>query len=140
MHIPDDRLYSFEHYWIKTAESPKIGLLGVSDFVQVQMGDLIFVKLPPHGHVIKLGDIFADVEGSKAILDLPSIFQGEIIEVNTKLEEKPDIINESPYEDGWICRIRFEQSISSYRFISAEQYKEFIATCDLKQKIRKRKF
>ncbi|HEX7004666.1 MAG TPA: glycine cleavage system protein GcvH [Trueperaceae bacterium] len=103
MNIPDDRRYNKTHEWAQEADG--MVTVGISDFAQDQLGDVVFVELPNVGQAVKAGEAVAVVESVKTASDIYAPVDGEVAEVNELLESKPELINESPYAEGWMFRI-----------------------------------
>ena len=106
VNIPDDLKYLDSHEWVKVEGD--IAIVGISDHAQEQLGDIVFVELPSVGDAVSKGDASGAVESAKAVGDLNMPVSGEIIEVNEALEGEPEIVNNSPYDDGWILKIKTE--------------------------------
>jgi len=104
MNIPSDLLYTKDHEWVKI--DGDTATVGITDFAQGELGDVVFVQLPETGSQAKQGDAFGTIEAVKAVADLYAPVSGEIVDTNQTLEENPEAINNSPYEDGWIIRIK----------------------------------
>ena len=103
MKIPENQKYTEDHEWIlKTEKGHKFG---ITDYAQLELGDVVFVDVPKVGDEFKKGDTIANVESVKAVSDIYAPVNGKIISVNEKLESNPELINDSPYEDGWIALI-----------------------------------
>lgn len=121
---PKDLKYSKEHEWVlfKGDEA----LIGITDYAQEELGDITFVEVPAVGTKVKQMDVFSTVESVKAASDIFAPLSGEVIEVNKTLEDKPEVINESPYEKGWICRIRISDTDESKSLLSAEEYEVYL--------------
>jgi glycine cleavage system H protein len=124
MDIPKDLKYTKEHEWAK-AEGDT-ALLGITDFAQHSLGDVVFVELPEVGTQLKKGEAFGSVESVKAASDIYSPLSGEVIEINSELEDHPELLNESPYEKGWIIRIRVSDTGESAELMNEAQYAEFV--------------
>ena len=103
MNIPDDRKYNKSHEWAQEADG--VVTVGISDYAQDQLGDVVFVELPTAGSTVKVGDAVAVVESVKTASDIYAPVAGEIVEVNDALQTRPELINESPYGEGWLFRI-----------------------------------
>ena len=103
MNIPSDRLYLKSHEWVKFEEGD-VCLVGISDFAQAALGDIVFVNLPEAGDAVKAGERLTDVESVKAVADVFSPVGGTIEEVNAELEDAPELLNTAPYE-AWIAKI-----------------------------------
>ncbi|HUT66582.1 MAG TPA: glycine cleavage system protein GcvH [Spirochaetota bacterium] len=124
MDIPKDLKYTKEHEWAK--EEGDTALLGITDFAQHSLGDVVFVELPEVGTQLKKGEAFGSVESVKAASDIYSPLSGEVIEINSELEDHPELLNESPYEKGWIIKIRVSDSGESAELMNEAKYAEFV--------------
>jgi len=102
--IPEDLKYAESHEWIRVADG--VGTVGISDHAQQELTDVVFVELPEVGRTVEAGEACAVVESVKTASDIYSPAAGEIIEVNSALEDKPELVNSSPYEEGWFFKIR----------------------------------
>ncbi len=122
MEIPENLLYTSDHEWILIKND--IAIVGITDFAQGELGDVIFVELPNVGEEINEKDTVGTIEAVKTVADIYSPLKGIICEVNTALEDSPENINNSPYDNGWILKInKFTKSES---LLTPEQYKEII--------------
>ena len=121
---PKDLKYSEEHEWVRMEGEEAV--IGITDYAQVELGDITFVELPEEGKELKQSEIFATIESVKAASDIFAPISGKITQINQALEEKPDIINESPYEEGWICRIHVSDSGEADKLMNAEKYEKYI--------------
>jgi len=122
--IRDDLKYTQDHEWI--IADGNIGTVGVTDFAQEALGDVTFVELPEVGTEYKKGDAFGVVESVKAASDLYLPVSGKIVEVNSALENAPDLINSSPYDDGWIVKIELEDASQVDELLSPTAYRGLI--------------
>lgn len=121
LYFPDECKYGSQHVWVKPdGEFLKIG---ISDFAQDQLGQIVFIELPEAGSQIERGKEFGNVESVKAVNGLFAPVSGEVVEVNSLLEDEPEKINQSPYEDGWILRIKPHNRDYGQDLLSADQYK-----------------
>ena len=123
--IPENLKYTKDHEWIRH-ESDGTCLVGITDHAQDSLGDVTFVELPAIGESFEVGATFGVVESVKAASDLYFPLSGEITEVNEILEDSPEKVNEDPYGDGWMVRIRPTDSSDSGGLLSPEQYKEIL--------------
>ena len=121
MKIPDNLKYHSEHTW--ASEEDGIATVGITDFAQDEVGDIIFVELPEIGQNVKVSDIFGSVESSKSVSDLYSPVSGEVVEINSSLDDEPEIINDDPYGGGWIMKVKLADSIDSFDLLDADAYK-----------------
>lgn len=122
MNFPDDRRYAESHEWAKN-EGDSIVTIGISEHAQEALGDIVFVELPEVGQTLNAGDEFGVVESVKAASDLYSPVGGEVTEVNNSLEDAPEVINESPYEKGWIIKVKASDAAELDALHDAEAYK-----------------
>ena len=124
MNVPDNLLYTEEHEWVALEDD--IATIGITDYAQSELGDIVFVELPSVGDSITKGDSFGTIEAVKAVSDLFAPMSGEVIEVNENLSDNPEIINESPYEEGWMIRIRVSDVSEQEMLLTAESYTDII--------------
>ena len=104
MNIPQDLLYTKDHEWVRL--NGDTAVVGVSDFAQGELGDVVFVQLPTVGTSVKQGQSLGTIEAVKAVADIYSPLSGEVIEVNSVLADKPETMNQDPYGNGWVAKIR----------------------------------
>jgi glycine cleavage system H protein len=123
--IPESLFYTKEHEWLKI--DGDLALVGITDHAQEQLGDVVFVELPPAGTQLSAGETFGSIESVKAVSDLFAPTDGEVVEVNSILEEQPELLNASPYEQAWIIKVRLANPDASKELLSADEYKEFCA-------------
>ena len=124
MSIPEQLYYTKDHEWIKI-ESDCM-LVGITSFAQGELGDIVFMELPSIGQKISKGDSVGVIEAVKTVADLYAPLGGEIIDINMQLEEQPELINESPYDKGWIVKIKANDKISTEDYLTSDQYLELI--------------
>ncbi len=124
MNIPKDLLYTPEHFWVK--EENGVYRCGITDFAQNELGDIVYVEMPKLNSTVKKGDKIGDVESIKTVSNLYSPLSGVITEVNSLLENKPEIINLSPYEKGWILVIQSSDQNELQQLLSADEYNKVI--------------
>ncbi|HPZ81242.1 MAG TPA: glycine cleavage system protein GcvH [Candidatus Atribacteria bacterium] len=125
MNIPDDVLYTREHLWVKKGD---VAICGITDYAQNELGDVIFVELPEVGKKVKQGDKIGEVESIKTVSYLYAPLSGEVVEVNGELDAKPELINQSPYREGWICKIQPENEEEFKNLMNKEEYEAFLKT------------
>lgn len=121
---PDDYRYTTEHEWVRVEDD--IAVLGVTDFAQKELGEVVFVELPQVGHVYDAGDEIGTIESVKAVAEVFTPIAGEIVEVNEALADDPELVNEDPHVDGWLVKIRFSASSDLDSLMDAEAYGEFV--------------
>ena len=103
MNNPDNLFYTKEHEWVNLKENKAV--IGITDYAQGQLGDVIFIEFPKVGQEVNAGDVFGEVEAVKTVSELYAPLSGTIIELNEELENSPDLVNNDPYGDGWIIKI-----------------------------------
>jgi len=123
---PDDLLYTKEHEWIRVSDN--IGTVGITDFATKELGEVVYVELPKVGDKFKAGDAFGNVESVKAVSELFIPCAGEVIDVNEELGNAPEILNEDPYNKGWLIQIRLKDPSETAELMSAEGYDEYTKT------------
>ncbi len=121
---PDDYRYTTEHEWVRVEDD--IAVLGVTDFAQKELGEVVFVELPQVGHVYDAGDEIGTIESVKAVAEIFTPIAGEIVEVNEALADDPELVNEDPHVDGWLVKIRSSASSDLDSLMDAEAYGEFV--------------
>ncbi|CUU06789.1 glycine cleavage system H protein [Candidatus Thermokryptus mobilis] len=125
MQFPENLRYTKEHEWVRV-ENDSIGVVGITDYAQSELGDIVYVELPQIGKQVKQLEPFGTIEAVKAVSDLFSPLSGEVIEVNEKLKDSPDLINKDPYGEGWIIKIKISDLSELDNLLSAEDYKKLI--------------
>ena len=124
MNIPENLLYTSEHEWIKI--DGEIATIGVTDFAQSELGDIIFLEFPDLNSVFNKGDIFGTIEAVKTVSDLYMPIDGEICEINDILNDNPEKVNEDPYKDGWMVKVKIDKSVSLDGLLDSNQYNQLI--------------
>jgi glycine cleavage system H protein len=125
MQVPEELRYSEEHEWVKVADG--VATVGITDYAQEELGDIVFVELPGIGATLEQAAALGVVESVKAVSDIYAPVSGTVVEVNGHLTDHPEIINESPYGDGWMVRVTMTNSTEIERLMTAEQYRAFVA-------------
>ena len=125
MEFPEEFKYTEEHEWVMVEK--ELATIGISDFAQDALGDVVFVELPEVGTVLEAGKPFGVVESVKAVSDIYAPISGTVEEINEDLVEAPEIINTSPYEDGWMIKIRMDDAGAADKLMDAEAYQALIA-------------
>ncbi len=121
---PEDYLYSKDHEWISVQDN--VGTIGITDYAQHELGDVVYVDLPEVGDTFESGEPFGSVESVKAVSEVFCPVAGEVIEVNAKLEESPELLNQSPHQQAWMVRIRLAHSEELKSLLSSEEYEEYL--------------
>lgn len=124
MNIPHELKYTKDHEWIRIEGD--FAFVGITDFAQKELGDIVFLEIETKGESLTKEDIFGTIEAVKTVSDLFMPLTGEIIEINPKLESEPDIVNKDPYGEGWMVKIKFEDSEELNELLDDVQYKESI--------------
>ncbi len=124
MLIPEGLKYTKEHEWIQV--DGEVGIVGITDYAQNELSDIVFVELPEVGQKVAKGERVATLEAVKTVADVYSPVTGEVIEVNERLTDEPDLINRDPYGDGWIVKIKIENPDELNDLLSAEEYEKLV--------------
>lgn len=125
MNIPTDLQYTKDHEWIRREDD--LAVLGITDFAQGELGDIVFVEFPDLGATFKQGEVFGTVEAVKTVADLFMPVAGEVVEVNSGLEDAPEQVNSDPYGLGWMVKVRIADSSQLDDLMGASEYKELVA-------------
>ena len=120
----EENLYSKDHEWILVQNT--VGTIGITDFAQHELGDVVYVDLPAVGDTFEAGDPFGSVESVKAVSEVFCPISGEVVEVNSKLEESPELINQSPHEKAWMIKVRITNPDELKELLNAEEYEEYL--------------
>ena len=121
MSVPEELQYTRSHEWVR--REGETATVGITDHAQDELGDVVFVELPEVGATFDAGEAFGAVESVKAVSDLYAPVGGEVVEVNSALEEAPEKINEDPYGDGWILKLR---ASGEGNLLTAQEYEQFL--------------
>lgn len=124
MNFPTNVKYTSEHEWIRIENNEAI--VGITDYAQDQLGDIVFVDVTTEGETLEQGEVFGTIEVVKTVSDLFLPIGGEIVEVNPELEEHPELVNKDPYGEGWIIRIKPTDASQMDELLDAEAYKKII--------------
>ncbi|BCU80652.1 glycine cleavage system H protein [Polycladomyces abyssicola] len=125
MNLPKELRYSEEHEWVKEEGDNKVRV-GITDFAQSELGDIVFVELPEVGSEVTAGEPFGSVESVKTVSELYAPVSGKVVEVNGDLEDAPEKVNESPYGDGWMIVVEMSDPSDLDKLLSAEKYEELV--------------
>ena len=123
---PTDRRYSKEHEWV-LIESEGQAIVGITQYAQDQLGDVVYVDLPDAGVTVEQFQKLGEIESVKAVSDLFSPLSGEVVEANTELEQKPELVNEDPYSGGWMVRMTGIDQAQLDNLLSAEEYESYLS-------------
>lgn len=126
--VPDDRMYTQEHEWVRVEEDPdgQVGVVGVTEFAAGELGDVVFVELPEVGAEFNQGDTIGTIESVKAVADLYLPLSGEIIEINQAVVDHPELLNSDPFEDGWLLKVRVADQGELGSLLDGPAYKELL--------------
>ncbi len=124
MIIPEELFYTKEHEWAKIEDN--IAIVGITDFAQSQLGDIIFIEFPNIGDEFKKDDVFGEIEAVKTVSELYIPLSGKITEINLELEDSPEKVNSDPYGDGWIIKVELSRMHEKSNLMKPSAYKEII--------------
>lgn len=124
MKFPDDLYYTKEHEWVKVEDDT--ATIGITDFAQNELGDIVFVELEEIGDSFEADEVFGTVEAVKTVSELFAPVAGEIIEINERLEDEPELVNSEPYTNGWMLKLKMADPAEVENLLSADQYQEII--------------
>ncbi|MDQ6802439.1 MAG: glycine cleavage system protein GcvH [Acidobacteriota bacterium] len=121
---PEDNRYAKSHEYVHVEGD--VGTIGITDYAQKELGDVVFVELPKVGTQLEQGDELGSIESVKAVSELFAPASGEVVEVNDALAEKPELVNTDPYGDGWMVRVRLSTPEEVDELMDAEEYEEYV--------------
>jgi len=124
MDFPEGLKYSKEHEWVLVEDG--VAIIGITEFAQGELGDIVFVELPEVGEKISKDDPFGSLESVKAVSDIFAPISGAVVEINDDLKENPEAINEDPYGDGWMIKVQMTDMDELKDLMSSDDYAEFI--------------
>lgn len=124
MNIPPDLRYSRTHEWVRVQDN--LATIGITDYAQNELGDVVIVQLPEPGEHFQQEDIFGVIESVKAVEDLFIPVSGEVVEVNSALQDNPEIVNKDPYVGGWMIVVKMEDPSEVEGLMTAEEYREYL--------------
>ena len=125
MNVPEELKYTEDHEWAKIEGD--VAIIGITDYAQGELGDVVFVELPEVGSTVSKGETFGTIEAVKAVADLFAPVAGEVVEVNEKLGAEPETVNKDPYGEGWMIKVKLSDPAEVDSLMNAKQYKEKIA-------------
>lgn len=120
--IPKDLLYTEDHEYVKSTSDPKVVAVGITDYAQGELGDIVYLELPSVGTSFNKHDVFGTIEAVKAVSELFSPVSGEIVEVNSRLEKEPQLVNSEPYGDGWMVKLKLSDISEKKDLLSGDDY------------------
>jgi glycine cleavage system H protein len=124
MNIPAELKYTKDHEWVRIEGN--IAVVGITDFAQGELGDIVFVDIDSVGDELNAGDVFGSVEAVKTVSDLYLPLSGKVVEFNEELESEPELVNTDPYGKGWIIKLEIAEGTDQSELLSADQYNEVI--------------
>ena len=124
MSTPEDNRYAKSHEYVHVDAG--VGTIGITDYAQKELGDVVFVELPQVGTQLEQGDELGSIESVKAVSELFSPVSGEVVEINEALADKPELVNTDPYGDGWMIKIKLTTPEEADELMNAEEYEEFV--------------
>jgi glycine cleavage system H protein len=124
MNIPNDLRYSKTDEWVRVEGD--IATIGITDYAQSELGDIVYLELPEPGRVLQADEMFGTVESVKAVADLYAPIAGEVVETNEALTQRAELVNEDPYGEGWLIKVRIEDPSDLDNLLTAEQYAAYI--------------
>ena len=124
MNVPAELKYTKEHEWIRV--DGEEAYVGITDYAQSQLGDIVFVEVETEGDNLEAGDTFGSIEAVKTVSDLYMPVSGEVLEFNSELEDQPDLVNKDPYGKGWIIKVKVDDEAQLDGLLSADAYKASI--------------
>lgn len=124
MNIPKELKYTKDHEWIRI--EGKTAVVGITDFAQSELGDIVFVEIETVGESVEKEEVFGTIEAVKTVSDLYMPVTGKVLEVNPALDGKPELVNSDPYGDGWMIRIEMADTADVQKLLSAAQYTELV--------------
>ena len=120
--IPKGLLYTEEHEYVKAVDGGDVVAIGITDYAQGELGDIVYIELPKVGTRFSKHDVFGTVEAVKAVSELYSPVGGEVVEVNDRLDKEPALVNTTPYGDGWMIKVRLTDASEKDGLMSADEY------------------
>lgn len=124
--IPNELLYTEEHEYVKRTPDADVVVIGVTDYAQGELGDVVYIELPKVGASFGPHDVFGTVEAVKAVSELFSPLAGEVVEVNTRLDKEPALVNSDPYGDGWMIKLRVTGDADRDALLGPDEYRKHV--------------
>ncbi len=124
--IPNDLHYTEEHEYVKLTSEDGVVVVGITDYAQGELGDVVYVDLPEVGSTFGQMDVFGTIEAVKAVSELFCPLAGEVVDINNELDANPNLVNQDPYGDGWMIRLRLQNPDDLGQLLGAEDYKQHI--------------
>lgn len=125
--LPDNLRYTADHEWLRRDDdSPDEVTIGITEFAQEQLGDVVYLELPADGTALTAGEPFGEIESAKTVAELFAPVSGQLIASNGELVDRPELVNESPFDEGWIVRVRMAEAANLDDLLDADAYRELI--------------
>jgi glycine cleavage system H protein len=124
MKVPDNLKYTKDHEWLSV--DGDYGFVGITDFAQGELGDIVFVEIETEGETLNKEDVFGTIEAVKTVSDLFMPVGGEVLELNPALEDNPDLVNKDPYREGWMIKVKISDPSEIDGLLSPEEYKKLV--------------
>ncbi len=127
MNFPEDLRYTDDHEWARLDEENMIATIGITDYAQEKLGDIVYVELPNEGDEVESAEPFGSVESVKAVSDMFAPLSGTVVEINDALVESPEIVNDDPYGEAWMVKVELKDDSEFKRLMDVKAYKKFVA-------------
>jgi glycine cleavage system H protein len=124
--IPSELLYTEEHEYVKRTDEADVVLVGITDYAQGELGDIVYVELPKVGDVFGRSDVFGTLEAVKAVSELFSPLAGEVEAINSRLDKEPGLVNSDPYGEGWMIRLRLKNTAELDELLGPDEYRKHV--------------
>ncbi|KGN97686.1 glycine cleavage system protein H [Porphyromonas gingivicanis] len=124
MNIPANLKYTTDHEWVSL--DGDVATIGITDYAQGELGEIVFVDVPTEGETVAQGEVFGSIEAVKTVADLLMPVEGEVIELNSALEDQPELVNNDPYGNGWIVKVRIADAAQMEALMDAAAYQDFL--------------
>jgi len=125
MNVPSELRYTEEHEWVSVDDD--IATIGITDYAQGELGDIVYLELPDVETIVEQMDVLGTIEAVKTVAELFTPISGEVVEVNLKLEDEPEVVNHDPYHEGWLVRIKMNDSSEIENLLTSEDYNLLIS-------------
>jgi glycine cleavage system H protein len=127
MKTPNELYYTEEHEWLSFDEEQGVGTVGITDYAQGELGDVVFVELPEEGQRVEAKEPFGTIEAVKAVSELFAPVTGKVVEVNRELESSPELVNSEPYSEGWMIKVKLDDAEQIKNLLSAAEYEKHVS-------------
>ena len=124
MNIPAQLKYTTDHEWVRIEGD--MAFIGITDYAQGELGEIVYVDVPTEGETVAAGEVFGSIEAVKTVADLLMPVEGEVVELNTALEDQPELVNNDPYGEGWIIKVKMADPAKAEALMDAAAYNSFL--------------